>query len=358
MNKITVVDIRSLSYTGTTWINVLLGCHEKAFALGPPDRFFDRSKWTSQNLCRVHQANCQFWPDFLEKYDPSNNLFVELAKYSGKDIILINNPSLGGKAERHLKDSRVKVMRLYLVRDGRAVVCSYIRKNPKIDFYDAVKEWYLPAIRGFLTHYPCPPNDTFTYEDITSNQSGFIKAIGSRLGIKYPDNFYRFWEFDHHIIAGNRSVYGLIGYLGQQRSFAFKDSEFYLGQAERLRCHAEAPIRDERWRDELGPREQYIFDYFCGEFNARMGYLRENFEENESRCFRDEIEREKDTPHALSLKIYSPNEVWLKTNLLGSTNSFISEECPYPRFFNRLWRKIKTSATSIVNRSQRGNIKG
>jgi len=35
---VTVVLIESISYTGTTWINFVLGSHERALPLGPADR--------------------------------------------------------------------------------------------------------------------------------------------------------------------------------------------------------------------------------------------------------------------------------------------------------------------------------
>lgn len=35
-----VVVIRSVSYAGTTWINLLLGSHPSALYLGPPERIW------------------------------------------------------------------------------------------------------------------------------------------------------------------------------------------------------------------------------------------------------------------------------------------------------------------------------
>ena len=68
----TVVRITSLSFTGTTWINVLLGCHDRGFVLGPPDRIvnslYDEPGDASQ-ACRVHRSECTFWPDFFDRFD-------------------------------------------------------------------------------------------------------------------------------------------------------------------------------------------------------------------------------------------------------------------------------------------------
>ena len=66
---VTVAVIRSLSFTGTTWLNTVLGGHENALVLGPADRLwrFVNGEETG-DLCRVHGGSCDFWPGFLARY--------------------------------------------------------------------------------------------------------------------------------------------------------------------------------------------------------------------------------------------------------------------------------------------------
>ena len=40
MSRVTVVNLRSLSYSGTSWVNLVLGSHPGAIAIGPPDRIW------------------------------------------------------------------------------------------------------------------------------------------------------------------------------------------------------------------------------------------------------------------------------------------------------------------------------
>ena len=82
-DKVTVINLLSLSYTGTTWINIVLGSHEETLAVGPPDRFFELWSTDPGKLCLVHGPDCDLWPAFSARYDPRNNLFVQLAEHTG-----------------------------------------------------------------------------------------------------------------------------------------------------------------------------------------------------------------------------------------------------------------------------------
>ena len=100
-STVTVVRITSLSYTGTTWINLLLGCHERAFALGPPDRVVNLlhdAPDDAGDACRIHAGDCRFWPGFFARHDRTANFYLELAEASGKNVIVINNAIPGGRA--------------------------------------------------------------------------------------------------------------------------------------------------------------------------------------------------------------------------------------------------------------------
>ena len=58
---IRVVVIESLSYSGTTWLNLVLGAHRDAFALGPADRLFGRGDvqpFQDQTLLARRSAQC------------------------------------------------------------------------------------------------------------------------------------------------------------------------------------------------------------------------------------------------------------------------------------------------------------
>jgi hypothetical protein len=82
---VTIVAINSLSYTGTTWLNAVLGSHPRSFALGPPKRVYEKRGSGWDDACLVHGDACPFWPVFHRNYDPKRNFFLQLAEASDRD---------------------------------------------------------------------------------------------------------------------------------------------------------------------------------------------------------------------------------------------------------------------------------
>jgi len=282
-HAVTIVDIRSLSYTGTTWINLLLGCHERGFALGPPDRVLrlleDAGHRSAQaeSACRVHAGACAFWPRFFADYDRAGNFFVQLAAVADKDFIVINNPEGAGPAARHLADPRLATRRLHVVRDGRAVCNSYRGYYPDKSFREVVEEWFHPSASVF----PFTADDRETlnvrYEDVVADQRGFLAGAEKLLGVSYPENVTRFWEFDHHATAGNAGTIGILKhYLGQP--FRKRDRAFQEERYEQLLADPERPVMDTRWEQALARDERMLFDQVCGAYNEAWGYARDRFE--------------------------------------------------------------------------------
>ena len=58
--KITVVNIVAVSYSGSTWVNLMLGAHPDAFSIGEID-WIDKNKMA---LCSLHGESCPVWSQF------------------------------------------------------------------------------------------------------------------------------------------------------------------------------------------------------------------------------------------------------------------------------------------------------
>lgn len=288
-HAVTIVDIRSLSYTGTTWINLLLGSHERGFALGPPDRVLrlledparvddaDHRSAQAEDACRVHAGECTFWPRFFAEYDRAGNFFVQLAAAADRDFIVLNNPEGAGPAARHLADPRVATRRIHVVRDGRAVCNSYRGYYPDKSFREIVEEWFHPSASVFP--FRADDRDTLNvrYEDVVADQRGFLARAEAFLGVRYPDNVTRFWEFDHHTTAGNGGTIGIVKRFGG-KPFRKRDRAFQEERYEKLLADPERPVIDTRWEDALDRDDRLLFDRVCGAYHEAWGYSRDRFE--------------------------------------------------------------------------------
>jgi hypothetical protein len=243
------------------------------------------------DACRVHGKGCPFWSGFFAKYDKRGNFFLQLAQAANRDFIIVNNPNLNGPAAKALNSPDIIVKDISIVRDGRAVCASYCRHHPDSDFYDVVRDWFSPAVKRFLFDPSNPDIMSVRYEDVVEDQKAFIKDAGRFIGLEYPENFYKFWEFEHHFAAGNAGAIDMIRRFQNGKFFGSKNRNFYEGKYLKLRDQPEKPLVDERWKDELGDRELFIFDYFCGEINEQWGYPRDRFNLSQIEGFQNEIKQ-------------------------------------------------------------------
>lgn len=301
-SPVTVVHISSPSYTGTTWLCLLLGSYDRAFTLGPPDRAWALRDKNFEDACRVHGRECPFWSGFARRYDPTVNFYLQLADHAQRDIIVINNPTPAHEqAELRHPDLRLKPIRV--VRDGRALACSFAR-HLKIDLHDAITEHVQHLFHRFKMEDDRDDLLCFRYEDFLSAQRASLERVGRFLGIEYPPDALEYWKFDHHITSGNAGTIALLKFFQGLPVPNFKDRAFYEGQFERMR-QGQAAFDDHRWRDELGRRELYFFDRFCGRGNAAWGYAPDAFTTQEREAFNAELEGKAPTP-ALSTPPESP----------------------------------------------------
>jgi hypothetical protein len=233
-------------------------------------------------------------------YNPKGNFFVQLAAYLGKDHIIVNNPITGGLADRHLRHRKIRVKHIRVVRDGRAICRSYVQNNPGTEFRWTVKKWFLPAAESFRFDEGDSGVLHVRYEDVVRDQFSAIEKFGAFLGLTYPDNFYRFWEFEHHMAAGNAHLCGMIRRFQQDKAFSGRRQQFYENEYHRLHREPEKPLFDEKWRTELSRQDLLLFDSFAGSANESWGYTRDVFAADEYRQLSPDLENDTLPAHSAS----------------------------------------------------------
>jgi len=287
---VTVIVIESLSYTGTTWLNYVLGSHPEVFSLGPADRPFALPHDQASAACRVHGQTCPFWPRFYENWKDGQNFFVHLAQTADKQIIITNNPLPTG-AGTALDHPQVVVKRIRFVRDGRAVAESFSRKHPDRSFFDVVGDWLAPSFNNFAFDPADPDTLCLRYEDVLSDQPGMLEAVGRFIGLDYDQSALRFWEHEHHPAAGNAGPIMMIRiHQGEPLPKSARDKAFYEDQYRKTIENPNHRFESNTWHERLSPRERFIFDIVCGQKNASLGYQRDRFTLEQVRQFSREFD--------------------------------------------------------------------
>ncbi|MCP5200974.1 MAG: sulfotransferase domain-containing protein [Gammaproteobacteria bacterium] len=285
-----VVYIRSLAYSGTTWINLVLGSNPAAFALGVPDRIWSGGVTEAARLCSIHGAQCEFWPRYFEHWRGPGSAMSVLAETAGARVVLLNNINMNLLAE-HIVDDEVDLRYMVVLRDGRANVTSALRHTPDLflNRYNAMRTWLKPAWENLFNGLPRDDERMLVlkYEDMVCAPDATMARAGAFLGIEYSSDAFRYWEHEHHYIGGNTGTLGLLRDMrGMPRAKHAREG-YYQELAKSARTQPEAPVLDESWRDYLSRDDLVAYDYLCGELHAAMGYERDHIGADELRDFRE-----------------------------------------------------------------------
>lgn len=270
MTETRVIHLRSISYTGTTWINLVVGSAPNAFPIGPADRFFDLYDSDPARLCLVHGADCTFWPEFARSYSPEGSFFNQLAQASGKSTIVTNN-LIPNKMGLELERREVATTEAIVVRDGRAVVASYARKFADGGVRGAI-EWYRPAAESMFALSESAKLPVLRYEDFVEQNDGIWERTSDDLSLELSAACLDFYACDHHPISGNQGTFALMRRHQGVPIPDFSGSSFYKEAFESASDVQAKPILDNRWRSELTPDDLALFETECGATNRAFGY--------------------------------------------------------------------------------------
>jgi len=125
---------------GTTIANMVIGQHPRIFATGSMRDFPDGGQlFADSNICSCGRParDCSFWTEVRARYQPFNNLdeqeklprlFQIMAEVSGREFIgdVTHNRHY---AESLLELPGIELYLIHVIRDGRGVVFSRIRKD-------------------------------------------------------------------------------------------------------------------------------------------------------------------------------------------------------------------------------------
>ena len=255
MNPITVVNIVAVSYSGSTWLNLMLGAHDDALSVGEIDQAYKAGR----AVCRIHGPQCPIW----SRFDPhaDENPFIRIARISGKEFVV----------------SSTRIRRL--IRDGRAVVASSMRKYPGRGVVRATRDWArsIRKKRRLIGRQSPDAVIRVHWNDLNADTDGHMREICEFLGLEFDPGMITYWNRDTHFVGGNR---GPMTILAQKQGIELHtpqppspprrhvphvDLDFYK------RADANHFV-DERWREELTNAQLRLFALFGGRLNRKLGY--------------------------------------------------------------------------------------
>ena len=158
-------------------------------------------------------------------------IFVDSSKFWNRLYVLQQCPQI---------DLRV----IHLVRDGRAVVNSYLERYP--DFFYSVRRWAAPNIMSFYLKRKSSPQNWLKihYEDLAQHTEKTLREICSFLNIVFEPDMLTFRKHPYYGIGGNR-----------MRNSS--DDHIFL---------------EENWKQDLPDHYHRLFNLCMGWLNRYYGY--------------------------------------------------------------------------------------
>jgi len=266
--RIGVIHIISLAFSGSTWLNLMLGSHRRAFSVGEMKKLLR----DPAARCTVHGADCSFWSRF-DAQAPGNPL-RRVADLAERDVLVLNNT----RAVLPAQDAPdIDGRFVHLVRDGRAVAASMIRKGMCRSMWSAARTIVHELRRNerLLRRYPPDRVLTVNYEQLVADPQAELRRICTFAGLDFEPSMLEFWQREHHYLGGNRGT--LMSVLRQDGEQAIQtdrtsgelawDLDYY-----RERNAEAGAFRDERWKRELTDGQLRVFAMVAGRLNRRYGY--------------------------------------------------------------------------------------
>ncbi|RLC81454.1 MAG: hypothetical protein DRI61_03885 [Chloroflexi bacterium] len=192
-------------------------------------------RWSK--LLRWQEGDIKKWNE------PNEALLMCLHKVSGAKVLTDSSKS-PHRLYLLRKAGVYKIKVIHLVRDGRAIVNSYLRKYG--DIMVALRRWAGPALTAFYLKRLFPERDWLRvrYERLCTDPEGTLKEICSFVRIEFEPQMLAYRSHPYFGIGGNRMREG-------------SDERIYL---------------DEAWKQQLSLKHRLTFALTVGWVNKIYGY--------------------------------------------------------------------------------------
>lgn len=268
---ITGISICGAGHSGSTLLGMVLGTAPNAFYVGEGAKIrylHDEKKPLKKRVCKICGEPCPVWSKF--HWDRSRPLYRQVAEHTGASIIVdsTKNPEWINERTAELRQSGDRSALVLLLRDGRAVINSRLRKYPERDPNQQITDWMAQVDRSEALFEAFEgPKIRIHYEEFASTPDPVVRRICEVAGIRYQPGMLDFSSRPHHPLGGNNGTQFLAA-----REQAAGDSFVSLPNRTRdyYKDHPAGISLDLRWKQELKPEHAALFDQVAGRFNTAL----------------------------------------------------------------------------------------
>ncbi len=239
MNKINLIYVIGVSYSGSTLLSYFIGASKEVLHLGELKRIKHSKTNRPNRLCTCGEkvGECPFWKDYnfslyeekrfftkaktalkvlLKRTFPTNQLTnteehklltaIKEDKNNKEHYYLDASKSLWRLTYlMNCKDIDLKVV--YIDREIKANVSSFSKRNGK-GFWEGLTVYILQHIlvKRFLAYHKGIDSLSINYADLIQDTNLVMQKIGNFLGLSYDGYEDMLKEREYHVITGNTRV--------------------------------------------------------------------------------------------------------------------------------------------------------
>ena len=237
-----ILFILGTAHCGSTLLSLILDSSPQCFTVGELSNL-PRLHHKNKPIC---QNNCNFWnrkfsKDELNKLalglsntqiSPGIPLKIEkffreiinddifrpysiIASKSCADVIIDSTKTIYWISSMlRLKELKKEfdIYLLHLVRDGRAVLNSYLRKRKRMTLEDISQLWLKRVTNNefFFKNFSRGKKIQLAYEELATKPQATTQHLCNFLGIEFIPAMLKYWEYEHYMISGNRGTKSLV----------------------------------------------------------------------------------------------------------------------------------------------------
>lgn len=268
--RLTAGLICGAGHSGSTLLGMILGSHSRVFYMGEGSKaryIGDETKPLHKRVCKLCGEPCSVWEGF--RWDRSAPLYEQVAKRTSRQVIIDSTKNDRWITER-IAETRAaggQPCLFLLMRDGRAVVNSRLRKYPDRDPEQLVHDWIAQMERSQALYAGFDgPKMCLHYEKLATEPEPMVRAACDLLGIPFEPAMLHFHAAEHHPLGGNNGPQ----FLAAKERFDTPDAAFVTlnkGSREYYEMHGSQIRLDLRWKQELSPENVALFDMVAGHLN-------------------------------------------------------------------------------------------
>lgn len=238
---VSLIYIFGAGHCGSTLLDMLLGSHSQIIGTGELSSLASRIEDNQRNICSCGRSvyNCSFWNKVFTKAEIFNRSniesFYKLPIYNNRTNFILRKSSLkeqefiavnedlyqsisdcSGKLfivdssedpcrpEILLKSQNIKIFFVHLIRDGRAVMWSFRRKQVKP--LSAIGRWLADNLKIELVKLRNSGMKCLTiyYQDLALQPELCLRRILEMVDLDYEKGMLNFSQVEHHQPNGNR----------------------------------------------------------------------------------------------------------------------------------------------------------